>query len=1445
MADIVINPAIGKIDFFSVKGDNVTNTLKLTGNTLLVTGPLSASSISTGGGGAFVTSVQPTSNYLSKFTGNSTIANSLIYDNGTNVGIGTTTSAARLQINSTTSGATLLRTDGTSGTLFTVVDDLSDSLMSVNNSAGLPVLEVFADDRIVGGQYGTNDFVVINNKVGIGTNNPTAKLQVTSSTSTPSAAFLGGNVGIGTTSPAYKLDVSGILASGGSPIAWFSGNYNRIYEPAGNPALYLGNNSDPANYYDNNTHFFRNRGGSSTYAVIEGNGNLGIGTTSVTEAIHVYRAANSIIRLQAGGGNVSGVRMDDASSSGYLLKNRTSDTTNNALAGALYTYTDSNKAFQHIHNGTPLFTILSGGNVGIGTTSPAYKLDVSGTGRVGDVFLITTATTSDARLEIGSGRSGNGNSYLDLIGDATYTDYGLRLIRYDSGANANSRLEHKGTGQLQLFSTEAGSVTISTTSTERMRVDSSGNVGIGTTSPVSKLHVYGVGTFGSSAEYVTLGSYLDSFSSRYSILTTNNHGDFTFGSNLVIDTYHQLKTVNSHPEMSGAAIVLGGNGYSLGTNTIAFFAQSTGTATANTVVSASVAKMVIQQGGNVGIGTTSPSSKLHIYDSTYSFTRCTNTTNAGHYVDIGANQGGQSFLFSYGAYPVLLGTNGNERIRILSDGNVGIGTSSASRKLIVYGDSAFATNSGGLVIASYDGNTANIRPSVANGSILISDDSGATSRGTEFLNGGGIIVESISGFTPLEVKSNSSTLLFVASAGNVGIGTTAPAYKLHVSGSITAAGGSNSRFLSIVTSGTDKYFLDCYGTSGRQIFALYENSSNAYLNSWSTMAFRANQNGGSGGYFTFSGGNIGVGSTPSGILDIQSSNTGDQLVRTWNTDTSGTGKSILRIANSGNNAQGTQLQFTDLNYFVGTIATDRTNGMAFYVGQQATALVSERMRIDINGNVGIGTSSPSFKLSVQGVAQARGGIYVTQASPTNTLILDADSTTLHKIYTNSTVDLSLGTNSSTSQIYLQNGGNVGIGTSSPGGKLEVRTNAASTYIFSGTSTSGYTTSFTMDDTASYIGHDSAARSLTLRTNSTDRLSITGGGNIGIGSSSPACKLDVAGTIRSTSSEIFGFGASDNVSIRAASSVNVMGLYTSNSEKVRLAADGNLGIGTSNPVQKLHVVGAVYGTTYGQFGTAVASGTNASFAVFGSNSAVVGVKLVLDSDVNRNDLVVATTGNIGIGTSTPGAKLNTYASGSNLSVFKVDGGNGTLFEVTDQLSGSLFSVNDVSGLPLLEVFSNNRIVAGKYGSNALVISGSSVGIGTTTPAYKLQVNGSFGATTKSFVIDHPTKEGKKLVYGSLESPYHGIRLTGRNMLIDGECKVQLPDYIYKLARPESVNIQITPIKCGKVIYVDEISVPNNYFVVKYDKSLLESYKNYEFFWDFTATRSDVDELTVEQ
>ena len=84
------------------------------------------------------------------------------------------------------------------------------------------------------------------------------------------------------------------------------------------------------------------------------------------------------------------------------------------------------------------------------------------------------------------------------------------------------------------------------------------------------------------------------------------------------------------------------------------------------------------------------------------------------------------------------------------------------------------------------------------------------------------------------------------------------------------------------------------------------------------------------------------------------------------------------------------------------------------------------------------------------------------------------------------------------------------------------------------------------------------------------LVLKGNGNVGIGVANPACKLDVAGTIRSSTNEIYGFGASDNVSLRAASTLNVLGIYTSNVERLRLAANGYFGVGTDNPSTLLSV-----------------------------------------------------------------------------------------------------------------------------------------------------------------------------------------------------------------------------------------------------------------------------------
>lgn len=149
------------------------------------------------------------------------------------------------------------------------------------------------------------------------------------------------------------------------------------------------------------------------------------------------------------------------------------------------------------------------------------------------------------------------------------------------------------------------------------------------------------------------------------------------------------------------------------------------------------------------------------------------------------------------------------------------------------------------------------------------------------------------------------------------------------------------------------------------------------------------------------------------------------------------------------------------------------------------------------------------------------------------------------------------------------------------------------------------------------------------------------------------------------------------------------------------------------------------------------------------------------------------------------------------------------------------------------------------NNVLHIAENSdkVGINTDNPQHNLHVNGSFASNTKSFIIPHPVKDSNYnyLRYGSLESPYHGIRLTGRDIVINNYCKVVLPYYISSLVTPENVSIQLTNYKHDKILFVDEINIKDNYFEIKsndYTKAKLE------FFWSFTAIRQDVDPMIVE-
>jgi len=115
---------------------------------------------------------------------------------------------------------------GGNGSLFTVSDDLSDSLMSVNNAAGLPVFEAFADNTIVAGQYGQSDLVVTGNKVGIGTSDPgTYKLNVVGGVKAGSITAAG-NV---------KPHIDSFFTLGTSTVKWSNFYADKIFD-AGNSA---------------------------------------------------------------------------------------------------------------------------------------------------------------------------------------------------------------------------------------------------------------------------------------------------------------------------------------------------------------------------------------------------------------------------------------------------------------------------------------------------------------------------------------------------------------------------------------------------------------------------------------------------------------------------------------------------------------------------------------------------------------------------------------------------------------------------------------------------------------------------------------------------------------------------------------------------------------------------------------------------------------------------------------------------------------------------------------------------------------------------------------------------------------------------------------------------------------------------------------------------------
>jgi len=130
----------------------------------------------------------------------------------------------------------------------------------------------------------------------------------------------------------------------------------------------------------------------------------------------------------------------------------------------------------------------------------------------------------------------------------------------------------------------------------------------------------------------------------------------------------------------------------------------------------------------------------------------------------------------------------------------------------------------------------------------------------------------------------------------------------------------------------------------------------------------------------------------------------------------------------------------------------------------------------------------------------------------------------------------------------------------------------------------------------------------------------------------------------------------------------------------------------------------------------------------------------------------------------------------------------------------------------------------------ILKNGYVGIGTTTPSSKLQVNGTITGTTKNFLIDDP-KTGGELQYSVIESNEHGVSVRGES----GQEEIQLPDEWEWLVHEDSVTVHLTSIDQVQHLFVLE----RNNIRVRVGGIAT----NGQYSYVISGTRKDVDPLEV--
>ena len=798
-----------------------------------------------------------------------------------------------------------------------------------------------------------------------------------------------GRVGIGTSSPStsHKLTVSGDTK--------FTGQLSIL----DNQLIKMGDGEDFAIYHDTSAGNVIKSNTSDMDIVIQGNDG-----GSTINALKLDMSNNGRAIFNAGAGFSDHVNFDDNAKAVFgggddlqIYHDGSNSFIQDAGTGTLRILSDDvrimnaagteisaqfiqdGEARLKFDNSTKLATKTGGIEVtgNINNTSGDMTIDVAGNivlDADGGQIQLTDAGTNIGLLQMDSSQNLifrsmvqdkdvqiKGNDGGSTITALTFDMSNAGAATFNGNLTVNgadvtipSNIIHAGDTDTYFGFNDANTFRIVTGGSEALRVDSSQNLGIGTTSPSEKLEVAGKIKTGGQ---VRAGSYLEAFPS-FSFANDTDTGMFS-------DTDNQLEF-------------------------------STGGSS----------RLSIDSSGQVGIGTSSPDSTLHIKTSV------DNSVAQGLVIERSANTDKGYINYNGGAFqirstvgdPIAFGETDAEHMRIAPDGNIGIGTSSPSEKLEVAGN--IKVGSGGIVKSD----TFNNRANTAN----IIYRSGSTT-----------------------IVGNNANALVVADAGNVGIGKTSPTSTLEVAKSDRDNGVTLT--LTNTYSGSD----------------------------WAT------------------GDNIGT-------IDFR-------------TDDSSTSQPIRG-----------RIQLTTGTLTGGNWASP--NQMAFSVADGNT--LSEAMRIDNSGNVGIGTTAPDRQLSINDFS-GNGTLSINASTSGASTVYFADGSSGTSIYagyiqySHADNSMQFATNGGSERMRIDSGGNVGIGLS-PSSNLTL---GYVLRLFGGSQTylSFNNSTHTTQTTGGFvIGNDASAARITQRenqpiifdTNNTERMRINSSGGVGINTTSVTGPLTV-------------------------------------------------------------------------------------------------------------------------------------------------------------------------------------------------------------------------------------------------------------------------------------------------------------------------------------------------